>query len=201
VPGRVFVAITLPEAARERLTRATEALVAADPPWAGEKIVAADLLHVTLAFIGRVPGAALDDLLAGARAAAAGSPPFDLRLADIRAVPSGRRASMVWATLDGETAEAGRLADAISSAAGLPGLDRPFRAHVTLARARRARPVADAALEAANDALSGGGKDPVGSVSVPFVTVLSSTLGRGGPVYEPLAELRLCAARRGPGND
>ena len=194
MPARVFVAIEVPSGTRDLLCSAVDALVHAEPAWVGEKMVARDLLHVTLAFFGAVPDPDLPDVLRATADACACAAPFALRLSALRAVPSPRRSAMVWATLDGDVAAAGDLADALMAAARLDTCPRPFRPHVTLARARRPRPLAPASLAAAEVILSDPGKASDRFVSVRSVTVFSSTLGPGGPVYENLAELSLGSA-------
>lgn len=193
MPSRVFVAIELPQPVRESLGAAVDALMHADPAWTGEKRVACGLLHVTLAFVGAVADPAMPDLLAAVTAAAGRARPFELRACDVRAVPSPRRAAMVWATLAGDTGAACDLAADVAKAAGL-ACDRPLRPHVTLVRARRPRLVNAEAIEAASALLSGPGKELDGIVSVRSVTVFSSTLGPAGPSYEALARVALGTA-------
>jgi 2'-5' RNA ligase len=191
VPDRVFVAIDLDERTRASLAAATASVLRADPSWAGEKPVAPPLLHVTLAFIGTVPDAALDTLIGRLRRAAGTVDPFELRVDGVRAMPSARRATMVWATLDDPGTRAGRLAATIADASGLPGARRPFRPHVTLIRARRPRRIAPATVGAAEHALSETGKEADRIVSVRSATVYSSTFGASGPTYAALATVHL----------
>jgi RNA 2',3'-cyclic 3'-phosphodiesterase len=199
MPGRVFVAIELPGPTRDVLAHATEELVAAAPGWAGEKPVAACLLHITLAFIGPVPDAAVDGLVGRLRDTVAGLEPFSLCISGIRAVPSAGRASMVWADITGDVDRAAALAAAVAAQAAPAPERRPFRPHVTLIRARRPRRIDPAAMAAAGDAVSASGKDPDRAVSVRSATVFSSTLGTGGPTYERLAVLDFRTREDGTG--
>lgn len=189
MPARVFVAMGLPQPTRDLMTRATERLLDADPSWRGEKPVAASLMHVTLVFIGAVPDASLPRLLDRLRTAVARAEPFLVRVSGARAVPSLERASMVWATFDGDVEAATSLATGVARAGDLPAEPRPFRLHATLLRARRPRRVERNAIEAASAVLSDTGKEADRTVSVRSVTVFSSTLGSAGPTYEPLAHL------------
>jgi 2'-5' RNA ligase len=191
VPGRVFVAIDLPSGTRDLVTRCTDAFVASDPSWAGEKLVAPGLLHVTLAFLGPVPDAALDSLLGRLSAAVAAAPPLELLLAHVRCVPSARRAAMLWVTLGGDLTGVEHLASGVAAAAGLDASDRPFAGHITLARARRPRPADPAACARADAVLFDSGREADRLMSVRAVTVFSSTLGPAGPSYERLAVLPL----------
>ena len=197
MPTRVFVAIDLPASARDLLERGLADFLEADPSWRGEKAVAARLFHVTLAFLGGVPDPVLPDLVERLRHATALASPFRLRVDGFRAVPSLRRATMLWATLSGDGGGAPALAQAVARAAGLPEDGRRFQAHVTLVRARGNRPVRSSAVAAALAVLSDAGKETDGVVSVRSVTVFSSTLGSGGPAYEPLAVLELGGSAAG----
>ena len=191
MPARVFVAIELPPATRDLMSRATEAICAVEPSWCDEKLVRAELMHMTVAFVGAVPDPSLSFLLERLRSAAGHTPAFGLRLAGVRAVPSLARASMVWATFDGDTGAAAALSEIIATAAGLAAEGRRFVAHATLARARRSRRVDAAAVHAASSVLLDAGKEADRAVSVLSATVFSSTLGSAGPTYERLAILPL----------
>jgi 2'-5' RNA ligase len=191
VPGRVFVAVELPVPARDLIVRATEAFVAADPAWAGEKFVAPGLLHVTMAFVGAIPDDAVGELVERIREGVASLPHPTADLGRMRTLPSLRSATMLWATVEGECAPMAELAAVIASAAGLPPAPRPFHPHITVARARRPRPADPAALAVGTAVLSKSGTEADRSVSVRSVTVFSSTLGLAGPTYERLAVLSL----------
>jgi RNA 2',3'-cyclic 3'-phosphodiesterase len=201
VPARVFVAIDLPGPARELLDGALSAFLRAAPAWTSEKPVDAALFHVTLAFLGAVPDPAMPGLLERLGRAAGGVDPFALRLGGLRAVPSLHRATMVWARLHGATDAASDLAGALALAGDLPREGRRFEPHVTLARARRPKRVHADALAAADAVIAADGKETDRLVSVRFATVFSSTLGNGGPRYEPLAVLALGERTQPSGTD
>ena len=191
MPDRVFVAIELAAAPRTLVTRCVTTFLAADPSWAGEKLVAPDVLHVTLAFLGPVPGPGLGDLVERLTSAAAASPSLELSLAQLRCVPSPRRAAMLWITLGGDVGGVERLASTIARAADLEAALRPFVPHITLARARRPRPADPSACARAGAVLSESGREADRSMSVRAATLFSSTLGPAGPSYQRLAVLPL----------
>lgn len=125
---RCFVAAFLPAAVRDTL-------VALRPAVEGVRWVAPEKYHVTLRFLGELdPGAA-----AFWRQAAEALDvrfPVDCRAVAVDGFPNSRRARVIALTVDsGGALEA--LADALPAGGGDA---RRFRAHVTLARARR-RPV------------------------------------------------------------
>lgn len=182
---RSFVAIELADDVRARLRDADNALVAASPRWRDEKWVAEHNLHVTLKFL----GALSDEQLACVRSALSreldGGGTFELELAGLRAVPSPRRCSMVWAQFADADEQCARLAARVEEAAvscGLPAETRAFSAHTTLVRARRAHRLAGEALSCA-DAVATA---PRISMSVLCVTLFASTLTRTGPIYEAI---------------
>lgn len=131
---RLFVALPLPAAVRARLERAVLPLrsEATDVRW-----TPAESWHITLVFLGSVPGpqiAVIEDALA---AAAQASNAFRLGIDGT----VGRFSSRVlWAAVQGEAEALGALAGEVQerlAGAGVAIDERGFHAHVTLARARR----------------------------------------------------------------
>ena len=187
---RTFVAIELPDVVRGHLITAGNALVESDPAWSGEKWVARVNLHITLRFIGSLDESAVPEVVSELRHAAAVSEPFVLHMSRVEAIPSPSRARMLWSVAEGDVRAcaslASRIADALEPWAGKAD-GRPFRAHVTLARARRPRAVLPGALEAASRALHAGSVASENRVSVRSATLFSSTLGARGPTYESIA--------------
>ncbi|MDR3687521.1 MAG: RNA 2',3'-cyclic phosphodiesterase [Coriobacteriia bacterium] len=180
---RCFVAVELPDVVRVRLDQARIALVAQAPEWGAEKWVALHNVHLTLKFLGSLGE---DDMLRMRRSLAeelAGVLAFSVDVTGLDAVPRTARCSMLWARLGDPTARCANLASRVEAAAvacGLPREDRPFAPHVTLARARKPRPLATDALTSADAVL----RHPPLSMSVLSATLFASTLTRTGPVYE-----------------
>jgi RNA 2',3'-cyclic 3'-phosphodiesterase len=133
---RLFVALELPEPARDALVAFREA--AADPAvW---RPVPPEALHLTLAFLGRRPA---DDVatIEGVLREAAGPAPR-LALAGAVLLPP-RRARVLCASLadpDGTLGELqSRVSDGLAAAGVYVPEKRPFRAHATVARLRPGR--------------------------------------------------------------
>lgn len=196
MPGRCFLALDLPEPCVGVLRRAADRLREAEPAWRREKWVAADLFHVTLAFLGPVPDGGLAALLDRLGDAGERHEPFTLRLSGARAVPSAGRAAMVWALLDGDVASASALRDEIAAASRCESDPRPYRPHVTLVRSRRPRSVDHNAVAMISSILEDSGKTPDGLVSVPSFTLFASTLGAAGPTYRTLGVVPLTGVTR-----
>lgn len=134
-------------------------------------------MHLTLAFLGNVPRARIEELKAiGARAAAA-AVPFLLTLDSVGVF---REAGVAWAGTDAVPADLQRLFDhlgALLRASRLPTERRAFHPHVTLAR-RCAR------------GLQGGASGPL-AWWVDSMALMASETRPEGPRYHELASWRL----------
>ncbi|WP_269855607.1 RNA 2',3'-cyclic phosphodiesterase [Streptomyces sp. RPT161] len=131
---RLFVALWPSQEALRDLDRAENRLRAAPDAqnlrWAGE-----GGHHLTLAFLGEVPEESLPDLTARLERAARRHEPLPLRLAG-----GGRFGDRtLWVGVEGDVRGLGHLAASLAAGARRAGVemeDRPFRAHLTLARGR-----------------------------------------------------------------
>ena len=181
----MFVAVPLPEPARAEI----EALVAtvrakADPNVRDVRWVRLDGLHLTLRFIGPVDESAIAGLGAAVDAAAAGTTSFEIAVLGAGAFPSTARPRTIWLGVDDGADElaatAARVEDVLA-AAGVERSERPFRAHLTLARADGIRAGSDVARRLI-DAAAGR--------RITFAAselILFETIAGGGPArYAPL---------------
>lgn len=195
MPARSFLAVELPDSSRALIAGACAEFRAVAPAWAGEKWVAPALLHITVKFIGALPDPSVIPLLEALREESARHAPLQLEVADIRAVPSLRRASMLWARVGGEIERCELLASGLEGVLeqmlGVARDTRTFRPHLTLVRAREHRAVAETTLEAVNTYLREPARAGGRAMSVPYVTLFSSTLGTAGPAYRELGSIPL----------
>lgn len=134
-PLRLFFAIRPCAAegaeALAALGKAARALLQGEARW-----LAADQLHMTLAFAGSFPGSKLAALQAGALAACAGIAPFTMRSCGLALWPAPCRARLLVALFVAEPScmlLAERLA-ALLGSLDVPLDKRLFRPHITLAR-------------------------------------------------------------------
>jgi 2'-5' RNA ligase len=136
---RLFFALWPDEAQRAALSRAARKLLRA----CGGRPVPAENLHVTLAFLGFVPGARLEELRRIAGGVAAALPrealPLVLRLEQLMHFPQAQVLAVLASPPPGSTppAAVGALAAALTSETATAGFRpdlKPFRAHVTVAR-------------------------------------------------------------------
>lgn len=145
------------------------------------KIVEPTHLHLTLSFLGDVPDDAAPIIAAALDDATRGQAAFSLRLQGVGAFPNVRHPRVVWAgSVDPErmVALALRVRQRLT-AAGFPGDEKDFRAHVTLARVRSERGLDKVALF-----LREHGRDELPEEGVREVVLFKSTLGPHGPRYE-----------------
>jgi len=148
LPGRrLFVAVPLPPpscAAVEALVDGVREAMRGHAGRAGAssdrevRWVRLDGLHLTLRFLGPTLDERLPSIEAAMRDAAAGAAPFRVSLAGAGAFPAATRPRVLWLGVpegaDALGALAGRLDDGLVRA-GWARDERPFRAHLTLARA------------------------------------------------------------------
>ena len=131
---RLFVAVELPAPVRTAVAEAVADLRSR----AGRlRWVDPQRYHLTLVFLGTVDPVVVDAVAAAAAAACAPLSAFELRL-DGSVGTFGRR--VLWAGLapsDDLAALAAAVTDALRPVVALPDGERPFSAHLTLARAGR----------------------------------------------------------------
>jgi 2'-5' RNA ligase len=140
---RLFLAIELPDVLRSSLSSLQGVLRSAWPGW---RWVRPEGIHLTVRFLGEVE-TGLDAASREAwRAAAGGVQPFDIRLGRLGRFPKGGAPRVLWVGIEevGGGGQLPALAESVEQAARDAGFDaekRPFRPHLTLARAsRRERP-------------------------------------------------------------
>ena len=133
---RLFIALPLPDDARERLADVQRRVHKLALPL---RTPHAEGLHLTLAFLGETPDDRLDAVRRAMDEASAGAASFRLALAGLGTFPSSRRPRVLWAGLTGDLVSLSALharLDEQLKISGLPTEDRAFRPHVTLGRAR-----------------------------------------------------------------
>lgn len=186
---RLFVAVPLHEPARAAVAALVEQIRAGEPEGRGVRWVRLDGLHVTLRFLGPTPEARIDGVEAAVRRAASGAEPFGVRIAGADAFPPTGRPRTLWLDLDDGADRLAALATRLDEELAAEGWERerrPFRAHLTLARADgvRAGPATVAALRAAATEIA---------IESPIdrVVLFESITGDGRARYVPRAEMPL----------
>jgi 2'-5' RNA ligase len=132
--ARAFLAVVPPPAILRWTDSLADSAHAVDGPDDGLRWTPTEQRHLTLRFFGRVADPAT--LTESVAESFQRFSPFTLVLGGGGAFPDVRRASVLWVGVQRGRDELGELAAAVAA----PD-DRPYRAHLTLARARRARDV------------------------------------------------------------
>ena len=138
---RLFSALTIPEDVLDAIeawwTSASHALPRRD--W---RLLPRENWHLTLAFYGEIEGGLLGDLEQALARELADLPAPDLRSRGVGTFPGPERPRVFWLGIDGPGLE-GLARHCRRAAAALPararGDEHPFKAHLTLARARSRR--------------------------------------------------------------
>jgi 2'-5' RNA ligase len=183
---RLFVALDLPDEVREGIDA-----------WSGAELsdpalrrVSPAALHVTLAFLGQRPAAAIEEIVATVTAAAPPAPRLEL----LDPVPRPARGRPRFYALPGRSPAAVDLQSDLQARLVGAGLDepdaRPFWPHVTVARVRAEgrgsrRP---AVIEKRPGSLPAALREPFNGVRL---TLYRSELQPRGARYVPLAQVEL----------
>ena len=183
---RSFIAVPIPPEAAAQLRAAQEQLRRAAPT---VRWVNPDGFHITLKFLGGVQPDRLQQTWEAVDSALSNAASFTMNFHGIGAFPGQSRPRVIWAGVtDGGpelTALAARV-EHVCVGVGFEPEARPFRPHLTLGRAREAKPHPD--LSAAIARLA---QEALGAVPVDRVLLMKSELTPRGAIYHVLQERRL----------
>ena len=175
----MFLALDLPEDAREGLVRWRDAILSSRRDL---RPVRPEALHVTLVFLGWQDESAARRIAELAFGAPPAEPPPRLRATGVKPVPP-RDARLFALDLEDKDGRATRLQAAVSDALEAGGWytpeKRPFWPHITLARVKRG--------ERRVPAPPAEPPPPAEPFDTPVLTLYRSTLRPQGALYEPLA--------------
>jgi RNA 2',3'-cyclic 3'-phosphodiesterase len=173
---RLFVAVELPADVRQAIGRLIEPFRTLE----GFRWTPLENLHLTLAFLGwvRPDPQVIDDIHRRLAGAAADLVPIEVRIGGAGGFPERGRVRVLWVGFDDPAGELADLANAVRVALGdrFPPDERPFRPHVTVARAKRPVRVAVPATDAVGP-----------SFRADAITLFRSRLGGAHARYEALA--------------
>lgn len=185
-PETVATVVALVERVRRRVGGDGPAPRSGDRGGREVRWVRMDGLHLTLRFIGPTLDERLPVLRTLLSDAAAGTRPFEVGIGGVEILPGPAHPRILSLGLSRGGAELGALAGTLDRglvAAGWPGESRPFRGHLTLARADG---VAAGAATAA--ALAAEVEGFAASWTADRLVLFESLTGGGPARYEPLAE-------------
>lgn len=183
---RTFIAVEPPDTLRAEIGRLTARHFESQLP--GFRWVKPENIHLTLRFLGEIDPSGLDDLTQAVSAAAAKFAPFDLTVESLGFFGSQKRPRVVWLSLSASP-QLSALAAEVESAvaeAGFGRADKPFKAHLTLARMKRP-PASPPDWERIRSALPSSWPE----WKVTRVEIIKSTLIPSGPIYQTLARCPL----------
>lgn len=130
---RIFVALDLNQAIRERIQKFVEEIrsTAPDARW-----ISGESLHVTLKFIGECPDEKVRQIEASLGSVQA--EPFQVTFSGAGFFPTPRTARVFWAGIEAcdALAQLAKTIDKSLTGTGIPKEDRAFSPHLTLARIR-----------------------------------------------------------------
>jgi len=178
---RLFAAVELPADVRTAIEVATAPLRPAIP---GFRWVPAENLHLTLVFLGWVAPDDVRTVGSALEVAVAASDPFTARLGGAGRFPDRGKARVLWVGFSAGVERLAALAELARGALSDRVTDaRPFRPHITVARAKQSIRLGARALDAAA---------PLDrDVAVGAVTLFRSYLGSPHPRYEAIARFGL----------
>lgn len=187
---RLFVAIELPTSVQSALGEIQQRL-RAEPGLAPLRWVRPQGIHLTLKFLGATPPEKRGPIEGALGRAVKGVAPFGLALGRLGRFGSRGSPRVLWVDVAGETgglAHLQRRIEAEIAPLGFPPEDRPFAAHLTLARvpperSREAGPVIESAIASVDS--------PRAEFAVSEVALMKSDLRPGGAVYTQLFTARL----------
>lgn len=185
---RLFVAIDLDEDARQAIGAEQKRIAKAiDDDRSALKWIDPAQMHLTLAFLGEIADRAAPPLV-DAMSAALDVAPFVAVFQHLGVFPTSRAPRVLWLGVTQGARELATVQRTVADrlrplAAALD--ERPFHAHLTLARWRTSRP------RDATRALSCDRHTIVARTAIDRVTLYRSRLSTSGPSYTPLARATL----------
>ncbi|MGW8256246.1 MAG: RNA 2',3'-cyclic phosphodiesterase [Thermoguttaceae bacterium] len=183
---RTFLAVEIDSAIRARAKELIDLLCEAG---AEVKWVEPNNLHLTLQFLGEVRDQELAEVCKAVKRGADQVRPFDLEILGAGAFPNAGRPRTLWLGAKSGSDQMAELHEIVALELlelGYQDEDRRFQTHLTIGRTR-----SNKNLVALGQLLKTHADFFAGQMRVDKVTVFSSRLQRGGPIYQALATARL----------
>jgi RNA 2',3'-cyclic 3'-phosphodiesterase len=180
---RCFIAVPLNDAIRAALS-SSSAQWRAEPPADALRWADPDGWHLTLAFLGSVDSDRVAEIVAMTGEIAASHARTEVSTARLGAFPRPGSARVLWYGVADPDGVLAVIAGALAIDFELPR-GEPYRAHITLARARQGHVDLRGWIERASESA------PEGRLPVETLHLIRSHLGAGPARYETLASLPL----------
>ena len=179
---RLFVAIELPEAVIRHITEVMGRLREQALP--GIRWVRPEGIHLTLRFLGNVPGSQVQSIVAAIQTAAAGATSFALQVQGVGAFPHLRAPRVLWVGVQGNLEPLVQVLNRSEGALEVQGFareQRPFSPHLTLGRVkgRLSLPQVQTLAQAMDWSRDVGPAE----LPVTALSLMESQLTRNGAIY------------------
>ena len=184
---RAFLAIDPPENILQAMSRLQEKLkreISGRISWTKPQGQ-----HLTLKFFGDISTADVNNICTAVQKRIVSEPKLNLKIENLGVFPDARRPRVIWCGVSGDVERLSVLQKKIDSdlaAIGFPAEDRPFRAHLTLARIKDLH-----GLTGINEALIKYNTFTAGEFSCKELILFQSRLSPQGAIYTKLAEFAL----------
>jgi RNA 2',3'-cyclic 3'-phosphodiesterase len=184
---RLFIAINLPDKEKQRLSEALAAIAERHP--LPVRWLATDSLHITLKFLGETAESMVPQLEQALHHASHDCEEFDVTIGGFGAFPSSSRPSILWVgvTAPVELLNLQQQIEAGLTPFGFEPEGRPFKPHITVARAEKNARIRD---RAQMDRIVGE-FDYKQVIRVRSVDLMRSFTGPRGARYELLRKVDL----------
>lgn len=181
---RAFLAIEPPENILQEISRLQEKLkreISGRLSW-----TRAQGQHLTLKFFGNISTDDVDNICSAVKNRIAAGLFLNLKIERLGVFPDARKPRILWCGTSGDTSNLAALQKQLDNdfaVIGFPVEDRPFRAHLTLARIKDPH-----GLTGLAEALKKHTAFCAGEFAVREVVLFQSRLTPQGPIYARLAE-------------
>jgi 2'-5' RNA ligase len=182
---RCFIATDINDRLRKEIEKLQSEFKRRIKNQTGIKWVNPELIHLTLKFLGDVEDQRADEITDAIQLVCAEQKSFELQFSTVGTF--GRPAKVLWLGMDKQPAELEKVVQDIEQGfeeLGFEKEQRPFSAHLTLARIKDDRPNRQLA-----EFIDNFGKVNAGSITVDSVCIYKSQLTSDGPVYTLLRKI------------
>ncbi len=179
---RSFIAIKLENRVTSAIKEIQQKLKKTNP---NIKFVHPENIHLTLKFLGEISNKQTPTIKRALSLTAENFHMFKITLSKIGFFPNNSSPKILWIGIK-NSKEINSLVEKLNSVLSKFGFDnenRPFKAHITIARIKNRNELNKSAVAAINEFNQ--------EMFVDKITLLKSTLTKGGPVYEELYEINL----------
>jgi RNA 2',3'-cyclic 3'-phosphodiesterase len=186
---RAFLAIDPPENILQAMSRLQEKLkreISGRISWTKPQGQ-----HLTLKFFGDISMEDVKNICSAVQNRVTSEPSLSLKIEKLGVFPDARRPRVIWCGMAGDVEKLSGLQKQLDSDfadIGFPAEDRPFRAHLTLARIKDSR-----GITGISEALTKYGTFTAGEFICRELFLFQSKLSPQGAVYTKLAEFALGA--------